>query len=166
MIDAQDVQILRLLTEDGRMSIHELSEKAGLSHTPVSRRVKKLEASGIITGYEARVDERKLGFTFSAFVSVRLDKQIDETLVAFERQIKLMPEVLDCWLMTGNHDYLLRVVTRDIEEFETFLLRDLTRTEVNGSFCSGKLRYFEGCASHLLTNFSFFNFEICIYELS
>ena len=129
MIDAQDVQILRLLTEDGRMSIHELSEKAGLSHTPVSRRVKKLEASGIITGYEARVDERKLGFTFSAFVSVRLDKQIDETLVAFERQIKLMPEVLDCWLMTGNHDYLLRVVTRDIEEFEIFLLRDLTRTQ-------------------------------------
>ena len=129
MIDRQDSKILRLLTGDGRMSIHELSEKAGLSHTPVSRRLKKLESSGIITGYGARVDERKLGFTFSAFVSVRLDKQIDETLVEFERQIKLMQEVVDCWLMTGKHDYLLRIVTRDIEEFETFLLRDLTRTK-------------------------------------
>ena len=128
-MDEQDSRIIRLLTEDGRMSIHELSEKAGLSHTPVSRRVKKLEADGVITGYGARVDERKLGFTFSVFVSVRLDKQIDETLAAFERQIKLMPEVVDCWLMTGNHDYLLRVVTRDIEEFETFLLRDLTRAQ-------------------------------------
>ena len=115
MLDEQDSRIIRFLTEDGRMSIHELSEKAGLSHTPVSRRVKKLEADGVITGYGARVDERKLGFTFSVFVSVRLDKQIDETLAAFERQIKLMPEVVDCWLMTGNHDYLLRVVTRDIE---------------------------------------------------
>lgn len=129
MLDEQDSRIIRFLTEDGRMSIHELSEKAGLSHTPVSRRVKKLEADGVITGYGARVDERKLGFTFSVFVSVRLDKQIDETLAAFERQIKLMPEVVDCWLMTGNHDYLLRVVTRDIEEFETFLLRDLTRAQ-------------------------------------
>lgn len=129
MIDELDSRIIRFLTEDGRMSIHELSDKAGLSHTPVSRRVKKLEADGVITGYSAQVDERKLGFTFSVFVSVRLDKQIDETLAAFERQIKLMPEVVDCWLMTGNHDYLLRVVTRDIEEFETFLLRDLTRAQ-------------------------------------
>ncbi|MEC8551374.1 MAG: Lrp/AsnC family transcriptional regulator, partial [Pseudomonadota bacterium] len=100
-----------------------------LSQTPVARRIRNLEKEGVISGYSAIIDERKLGFTFSVFVSVRLEKQIDDRLEVFETRVRSMPEVVDCWLMTGNSDYLLRVVTRDIEEFEKFLLGDLTRID-------------------------------------
>ncbi|MFZ9135564.1 MAG: Lrp/AsnC family transcriptional regulator, partial [Candidatus Puniceispirillaceae bacterium] len=115
MIDDFDSRIIHQLTLDGRMSINELSERINLSQTPVARRVKKLEESKIITGYTALVDETRLGFSFSVFVSVRLEKQIDDNLAKFERRISTMPEVVDCWLMTGSYDYLLRVVTRNIE---------------------------------------------------
>ena len=129
MIDDFDSRIIHQLTLDGRISINELSERINLSQTPVARRVKKLEESKIITGYTALVDETQLGFSFSVFVSVRLEKQIDDNLAKFERRISTMPEVVDCWLMTGTYDYLLRVVTRNIEDYEKFLLGELTRTE-------------------------------------
>ena len=126
-MDRHDAEILHQLTQDGRMSVHDLSNEVHLSQTPVARRVKKLEEEGIIKGYTALIDEKKLGFTFSVFVSVRLERQIDEELARFESCIAVLPEVVDCWLMTGNHDYLLRVVTRDIEEFEKFLVGQLTK---------------------------------------
>ena len=129
MIDEFDLRIIHHLTLDGRMSINQLSERISLSQTPVTRRVKKLEDHKVITGYTALVDETRLGFGFSVFVSVRLEKQIDDKLARFEQRISTMPEVVDCWLMTGNYDYLLRVVTRNIEDFEKFLLGELTRTE-------------------------------------
>lgn len=129
MIDEFDRRIIHHLTLDGRMSINQLSERISLSQTPVTRRVKKLEDHKVITGYTALVDETRLGFGFSVFVSVRLEKQIDDKLARFEQRISTMPEVVDCWLMTGNYDYLLRVVTRNIEDFEKFLLGELTRTE-------------------------------------
>ena len=117
MIDDFDCRIIHHLTLDGRMSINELSERVNLSQTPVARRVKKLEDNKIITGYTALIDETRLGFSFSVFVSVRLEKQIDDNLAKFERRISTMPEVVDCWLMTGSYDYLLRVVTQNIEDF-------------------------------------------------
>lgn len=126
-MDRHDAEILHQLTQDGRMSVHDLSNEVHLSQTPVARRVKKLEEEGIIKGYTALIDEKKLGFTFSVFVSVRLERQIDEELARFETRVVALPEVVDCWLMTGNHDYLLRVVTRDIEEFEKFLVGQLTK---------------------------------------
>ena len=103
MIDDFDCRIIHHLTLDGRMSIIELSERVNLSQTPVARRVKKLEDNKVITGYTALIDETRLGFSFSVFVSVRLEKQID--------------------------DNLLRVVTQNIEDYEKFLLGELTRTE-------------------------------------
>lgn len=112
------------------MSIHALSAEAGLSPTPVARRLKRLETSGIVTGFAALIDEDKLGFGVSVFVSVRLDRQIDDALASFEAAIENLPEVVDCWLMTGNRDYLLRVVTRSVREFETFLVQRLTRIKV------------------------------------
>jgi len=127
MLDNFDQKIIQLLVADGRMPVNELSEKINLSPTPVSRRLKRLESEAIITGYSALIDERRLGFTFSVFVSVRLEKQIDDELAKFEAVVSSMVEVVDCWLMTGNHDYLLRVVTRDIEDFERFLVGQLTR---------------------------------------
>ena len=128
-LDETDSRIIRALTSNGRASVSELSELVNLSQTPVARRIRNLEKEGVISGYSAIIDERKLGFTFSVFVSVRLEKQIDDRLEVFETTVRSMPEVVDCWLMTGNSDYLLRVVTRDIEEFEKFLLGDLTRID-------------------------------------
>ena len=128
-LDETDSRIIRALTSNGRASVSELSELVNLSQTPVARRIRNLEKEGVISGYSAIIDERKLGFTFSVFVSVRLEKHIDDRLEVFETRVRSMPEVVDCWLMTGNSDYLLRVVTRDIEEFEKFLLGDLTRID-------------------------------------
>ncbi|CTQ67950.1 Lrp/AsnC family transcriptional regulator [Roseibium alexandrii] len=125
--DAFDIQILRELRKDGRISIQDLSERIGLSATPVARRLRQLEDQGIITGYCALIDEMKLGYEVSVFVSVQLDKQVDVTLDQFETAIQAFPEVVDCWLMTGNRDYLLRVATTGLSAFEAFLTGKLTK---------------------------------------
>ncbi|MBB5515521.1 Lrp/AsnC family leucine-responsive transcriptional regulator [Rubricella aquisinus] len=125
--DEFDRRILRALQTDGRITVQELSAEVGLSPTPVTRRIKRLEGAGVITGYRALIDEAALGFDVSVFVSVRLDRQIDGALAAFEETIRTLPEVVDCWLMTGNRDYLLRVVTTGLPEFETFLVGRLTK---------------------------------------
>ena len=129
MIDGIDAKILNALQRDGRLSQLELADEVGLSPTPCTRRVKKLEADGYIRGYTALIDEERLGFGFSIFVSVRLDKQIDDRLVTFERAVACYQEVVDCWLMTGGFDYLLRVAVADLHEFERFLTRKLTKIE-------------------------------------
>ncbi|MEM9632386.1 MAG: Lrp/AsnC family transcriptional regulator [Pseudomonadota bacterium] len=126
-LDAFDIQILRELRIDGRISLQELSERVGLSATPVARRLRQLEERGIITGYSALIDEVALGYEVSVFVSVQLDKQIDIRLDQFEDAIQAFPEVVDCWLMTGNRDYLLRVATTGLAAFETFLTGKLTK---------------------------------------
>ena len=129
-IDDLDVKILRAVQQDGRISINDLSELVGLSPTPVSRRIRNLETTGIIKGYSAVIDEAALGYDVSVFVSVQLDKQVDEALAQFETAIAEFPEVVECWLMTGNRDYLLRVATTSLKEFEQFLVGRLTK--VNG----------------------------------
>ena len=109
------------------MSVQDVSTAVGLSPTPVARRIRALEDRGIITGYRALVDETALGYGVSVFVSVRLDRQIDGALTAFESAVRTFPEVVDCWLMTGNRDYLLRIAASSLAEFETFLVGRLTR---------------------------------------
>lgn len=126
-LDSKDIKLLRELHADARLTQNELSERVGLSPTPCARRIRNLESKGIIEGYSARIDEAKLGFGFNVFVSVKLDNQIDDRLVSFESAIKNCPEVVDCWLMTGSRDYLLRVAVADLQEFEQFLTRRLTR---------------------------------------
>lgn len=126
-LDDIDLTILRELQRDARLSHQALSERVGLSPSPCSRRIRILESKGIIEGYSARIDERKLGFAMNIFVSVKLDHQIDDRLMSFEREIARCPEVIDCWLMTGNRDYLLRVSVRNLEEFERFLTARLTK---------------------------------------
>ena len=127
MLDAIDRRILGALQRDGRLTQIELADKVGLSPSPCARRVKRLESEGFIRGYSALIDEEKLGFGFSIFVSVRLDQQVDDRLVNFESAIRGCPEVVDCWLMTGSFDYLLRVSVSDLHEFERFLTANLTR---------------------------------------
>lgn len=126
-IDRFDRDILSALRRDGRISVLDLSDRVGLSPTPVARRIRRLEEAGIIQGYTALIDEVALGFAVSVFVSVKLDKQVDDALATFESAIATFPEVVDCWLMTGNRDYLLRVVTTGLAEFEQFLVGRLTR---------------------------------------
>jgi Lrp/AsnC family transcriptional regulator, leucine-responsive regulatory protein len=125
--DSFGLSILRELQKDGRASIQEISERIGLSASPVARRVRLMEEAGIILGYTAMIDEAALGFGFSVFVSVKLDKQVDDALARFEAEIARHPEVVDCWLMTGNRDYLLRVATSGLVEFERFLVGTFTK---------------------------------------
>ena len=125
--DQLDLAILRSLQKNGRATINEISETVGLSPSPVARRVRILEESGVITGYAALIDEVALGYGFSVFVSVKLDKQVDEALAKFEAAISSFPEVVDCWLMTGNRDYLLRIATTGLADFERFLVGRFTK---------------------------------------
>ena len=128
-LDAKDLRILAELQRNSRTSQQVLSEKVGLSPTPCARRIRLMEDSGVITGYGARIDEAKLGFGFSVFVSVKLSRQVLDQLQAFEAAISQYPEVVDCWLMTGSRDYLLRVVVRGLEDYERFLTTRLTRVK-------------------------------------
>lgn len=126
-IDQIDRAILNALQIDGRLSMIELSEKVGLSPTPCSRRVKKLEDGGAITGYHAQIDEAKIGFGFSVFVSIQLERQLEDAMRSFEKAIAEYPEVVNCWLMTGNRDYLMRIAIPDLKGFELFLTSKLTK---------------------------------------
>lgn len=126
-MDDFDIRIVRELRRDGRIPVQELSERVGLSASPVARRIRLLEERGIITGYTTLFDEEKLGYEVSVFVSVQLDRQVDEALARFEAAIRTFPEVVDCWLMTGNRDYLLRISTSGLAAFETFLTGKLTK---------------------------------------
>ena len=128
-IDETDRRILRKIATTGRISVQALGEAVGLSPTPVARRLKRLEEQGIVTGYAALINETALGFDVSVFVSVKLDRQIDNALSSFEIAITSFPEVVDCWLMTGSRDYLLRVVTRSMGDFEQFLVGRLTKVQ-------------------------------------
>jgi len=126
-IDDIDIKILRELRNNGRIAAADLSEKVGLSVTPVIRRLRNLEKSGIITGYVALIDEAALGYAMSVFVSVKLEKQVEEALHSFENAILQFPEVVDCWLMTGNRDYLLRIATTGLKEFEELMIERLVK---------------------------------------
>ncbi len=109
------------------MSNQELSDQVGLSPSPCLRRLKRLEADGVITRYVALVDPGSVGLDVTAFVRVRLDQQDDRHLAAFETAVAEFPEVMECYLMTGDADYQLRVMVASLHDFEDFLRSRLTR---------------------------------------
>ena len=113
-IDPIDLRILAELQEDARLSNVELASRVGLSPSPCLARVRALEASGLIARYVTLLDPSAFGLTVSVFIQVSLDKQIDSSLTRFEMAISNMPEVMECYLMTGESDYLLRVVVADV----------------------------------------------------
>lgn len=125
--DKTDRKIMQLLARDGRMAWSELAEKIGLSLTPTLRRVRQLEEGGYIKGYVAQLDEGRLAGKVSVFVAVTLVNQSEEVIQRFEEQIALSPEVMSCFLMTGDADYTLRVVVPDLDGYQHFLTRTLTR---------------------------------------
>lgn len=126
-LDRTDLKILRELAQDGRLGWRELAERINLTLTPTLRRVRRLEDEGYIQGYAARLDEGRLAGRMIAFVSVTLASQAEDVINRFEEQITLAPEVMSCFLMTGDADYSLRVVVRDLDDYHQFLTRTLTR---------------------------------------
>lgn len=126
-LDKFDHAILAQLQEDGRITNQDLADRIGLTASPCLRRTKRLEQSGVIERYVALVDPVKVGLAVNAFVRVRLDSQDDNTLTTFEATIGKFPEVMQCYLMTGDADYQLLVLVRSLAEFEEFLRYRLTK---------------------------------------
>ncbi|MEY8841663.1 Lrp/AsnC family transcriptional regulator [Cribrihabitans sp. XS_ASV171] len=120
-MDAIDRKIVRALQREGRMKIADLAESVGLSPTPCARRLDRLQDGGVITGYAAQVDPVKLGLPITIFISVELEQQDRRAIDAFERAILTCEEVMECYLMTGSRDILLRVVAADLAGFDAFL---------------------------------------------
>ncbi len=126
-MDSLDRKILAALQRDGRMTITDLSAVVGLSPTPCARRVAALEGSGVIAGYGARVDQTKLGLPLSVFIAVELERQNAEAIEAFETAVGRFEEVMECHLMTGSRDILMRVVAADLADVDRFLEHRLMR---------------------------------------
>lgn len=143
--DDTDRRILTLLQQDGRMSIADLAERVGLSPSPCLRRVRLLEQAGIISRYVAVLDQRAAGLPVSVFVSIKLESQREDALDRFGKAVARWPEVLECYLMTGPRDYLLRVVVADLAAYEQFLKQKLTRLKgigsIESSFALEQVKY-------------------------
>ncbi|MBV7296604.1 Lrp/AsnC family transcriptional regulator [Enterovibrio paralichthyis] len=143
-LDNIDKKILDELQRTGRLTNQELSDRIALSPSPCLRRVRALEKQGIITGYHAHVDQEKCGLPINVFVLVKLERPTEENMVKFEALIDQMDEVLECFLMTGSHDYLLRVVSESLKSYERFIRRELTRlpniAAIESSFAFGQVK--------------------------
>lgn len=126
-LDSTDRRILTALQKRGRMSNAELSEAVNLSPSACHRRVQRLEADGFISGYVALLDARKLGVPTTVFVEITLQGQADEVLDAFEKAVARIPDVLECHLMAGTADYLLKVVAENTEDFARIHRQHLAR---------------------------------------
>lgn len=120
-LDATDHKILAALVEDGRMSTLDLADRVGLSPTPCSRRLRRLEESRVIEGYTARINHAALGLNICVMVTIRLARHGPETAGQFLQAIQGRPEITECLLVTGNIDYLLRVWVRDVEALRDFI---------------------------------------------
>jgi Lrp/AsnC family transcriptional regulator, leucine-responsive regulatory protein len=126
-LDRYDRAIVTTLQEDARITNARLAEKVSLSESACLRRVRALEESGLIQGYTALIDQQKAGYPVNVFVNITLDRQSQSGLEAFESEVRRIPEVMECYLMTGEHDYFLRLVVADLADFERVHSQHLTR---------------------------------------
>jgi DNA-binding Lrp family transcriptional regulator len=126
-LDRHDLALLQLLQREGRKSNAELAEAVHLSESATLRRVRSLEERGLIEGYAAQLNQGLLGYPVNVFVSITLDRQEQANLQGFEAAVRRIPEVMECYLMTGDYDYLLRVVVADTADFERIHAQQLTR---------------------------------------
>ncbi|MGL4395919.1 MAG: Lrp/AsnC family transcriptional regulator [Hyphomicrobium sp.] len=144
-LDAIDRRLLAILQEDCRVTIAELAERVGLTPSPCHRRIKLLEERGVLRRYIAVVDQKAVGLPVSVFISIKLERQKEEDLARFAKAISNWPEVLECYLMTGHRDYLLRVVVPDLSAYERFLKQKLTRvagiSSIESSFALDQIKY-------------------------
>ncbi|MGD9764587.1 MAG: Lrp/AsnC family transcriptional regulator [Candidatus Binatia bacterium] len=144
-LDSIDRSLLRHLQDNARQSNVALARAVGLSPSPCLRRVRDLEARGVIRQYATLLDPARVGLGVSVFVQVRLERQVEQALERFEALIRERSEVMECYLMTGDADYLLRVVVSDIPAYERFLMDHLTRVpgvaSIRSSFALKQVKY-------------------------
>ena len=144
-LDDIDIQILQRVQEDARIANVDLAAQVGLSPAPCLRRVRALERAGVIRSYATLLNPAAVDLRVTVFVQVSLDLQMEGRLEIFEQAVMKRPEVLECYLMTGDADYLLRVVVPDVEAYERFLREVLTRIEsaagIKSSFALKQVKY-------------------------
>lgn len=125
--DAQDAEILSALQSDARLTIAQLSERIRLSASPTWRRVKRLEEEGVISGYQATLDRRALGWGVLAFINVSIEDHSETQARAFEKAVAALPEIVACWSIAGSSDFLLQVVGRDLDSYAEFAMTTIRR---------------------------------------
>jgi Lrp/AsnC family transcriptional regulator, leucine-responsive regulatory protein len=144
-LDQTDRKILSLLQTDCRLTLAEVAEKVGLSASPCHRRIKRMEDNGVVLRYAAMVDQRAVGLPVSVFISIKLERQKEADLERFAKAIAAWPEVVECYLMTGPRDYLLRVVVADLVAYEQFIKQKLTRLDgvssIESSFALDQVKF-------------------------
>ncbi len=129
-LDRYDSYILSILQVDGRISNQDLAERIGLSQSPCLRRVRALEESGLISGYRAMVDAKKLGVSLMALIHISMDRHTPDRFENFDATVAALPAVLECLLVTGQDaDYQIKVVVKDMEAYQELLLNKITRIE-------------------------------------
>lgn len=145
VLDRIERRILALLQDNGRMSNVELAERIGLSESPCFRRVKKLERDGVIARYSAVVEARTLGFAVTAFVLVDMDKQPDAGVDDFLARVAAEPHIVECHAMSGGHDYIMKVLARDIDHFSELVMEEILKfpgvRHVESSFSLGEIKH-------------------------
>lgn len=145
LIDSFDRKIIFELQRSCRLTNVELAARVGLSPSPCLARVRALEEAGVLSSYVALLDSEKLGGTLSVFIQVTLERQSESVLEVFERTVSGLPEVMECYLMSGDADYLLRVVVRDTVALKDFILDKLTKTpgvaNIRSSFALKQVKY-------------------------
>jgi Lrp/AsnC family transcriptional regulator, leucine-responsive regulatory protein len=124
-IDAIDKRIIQLLQQDGKMKIKEIGNHLNMTNTPIFDRIKRLEKEGFIKGYTTIIDKEKLGFKLVAFCTVRLESHHEEYLTKFEREVKKLEEVAECYHIAGMFDYLLKVYVKDMVDYQSFITKKL-----------------------------------------
>jgi len=136
--DRTDRAIMQLLARDARASVSRVAEEVGLSQSACTRRIQALEASGRLRGYGVRFDHRALGFPVTALVDITLSTQVDEELAQFERAVAEIDGVVECMLVSGAHDYRIKIICRDLDDYERLHREHLGRlpcvTTISSSF--------------------------------
>ncbi len=143
-MDKKDRLIIKALQENGRLTNQDLAERVNLSPSPCLRRTRALEASGVIKGYTAIVDEQAFGLPITVFVRIRLSEHTGAAVQTFEEQVRSLDQILDCYVVTGSDDYILRVLTRDLADYERFVRERLHRipgiSSIDTSFAYGTVK--------------------------
>jgi len=128
-LDAIDKRIIQLLQQDAKMKMKEIAEALHMTTTPIFERIKRLEQQEFIKGYTAVVDKKKVGFGLMAFCSVSLEKHHEDNIEKFVAEINALPEVLECYHIAGMFDYLLKIIVKDMNDYQHFLTRKLAKVK-------------------------------------
>jgi DNA-binding Lrp family transcriptional regulator len=143
-MDDKDRQLIRELQRNGRLTNQELAEKVNLSPSPCLRRLRMLEEARVIQGYTALIDQKAYGLPITVFIRIRLDRHSKDGIQAFENKVRRIDEILDCFLMTGDSDYLLRVIVESLEAYEDFVRREIHNipgvASIDTSFAYGTIK--------------------------